>query len=82
MRAKEQVMGAKKHEAALRELARRKQDNEQARKRATAISAAPRVQVAKKGISAGVKSKNRHIQDFEKMKSGFRKRKGERIVIA
>ena len=70
-RVKETLMGAQKHEVALKELNKRRHDQLN-KKRATRPTG---VQVAAKGISTGVKSKNKHMQDFEKMKSGHKKRK-------
>lgn len=76
------IAGAKKHEAAMKEMARRK--NENSRKPAKmGVSGAARnaerqkVAVPTKGIAAGVKSKNKHLQEFENMKAKYRKRKGE-----
>lgn len=78
-RQKEQLMGAKKHEAALREMARRKHDNEASKKRGGVASSGhgAKVQLAKKGISAGQHTKNKHMAEFQNMKMGFRRRKGE-----
>jgi hypothetical protein len=75
-RAKEQILGAKKHEMALKEMARRKQESDAASKKRNIVTGPtiPKVQMAKKGISTGQKTKNKHMQDFESMKSGFRKR--------
>lgn len=35
-----------------------------------------KVTVPQKGIAAGQKSKNKHLQEFENMKAKYRKRKG------
>lgn len=76
-RMKEQMIGAKKHEDAMKEMVRRKQEQST---RKMGIAAASRNTKAPlppaKGIAAGLKNKNKHLQEFEKMKNGFRKRKG------
>jgi hypothetical protein len=84
-RIKEQQIGARKHEEAMKELARRKK--EQSVKggggggrgggghqgaASSRLSAMPPV----KGIAAGVRNKNKHLQDFEMLKQSHKKRKG------
>jgi hypothetical protein len=32
--------------------------------------------VPQRGIAAGVKNKNKHLQEFENMKASYRKKKG------
>ncbi len=71
----EKMMGAKKHEEAMREMARRK--TEQSSRKIAAARSNGRVQMPNRGIAAGVKSKNKHMQDFEKLKQGNKKRTGE-----
>ena len=81
--------GAKKHEAAMKEMARRK--NENSRKPGKAgnigISAAARntqkqkVVLPQRGIAAGVKNKNKHLQEFENMKAKYRQRKGNNLLL-
>ena len=73
-------MGAKKHEEAMREMARRKAETGR-RNRAPAAGAGGsggrnKVVAAGKGMSSGVRTKNKHLQDFERMKAGHKKRKG------
>jgi len=36
-----------------------------------------KVTVPQRGAAAGVKSKNKHLQEFENMKAKYRKRKGD-----
>jgi len=68
-RAKEERLGGKRHEEALSELNRRR--NEQQIQKRPPRGAA----MATKGASAGIKSKNKHLQDFEKLKSNFKKKR-------
>jgi hypothetical protein len=35
---------------------------------------------AKKGISSGIKTKNKHLAEFEKVKAGHKKRQGLRLT--
>jgi len=74
-RIKEQQLGARKHEEAMRELARRKkeQSSRPQQQAASRLSSVPPL----KGISAGVRNKNKHLQDFEVLKQGHKKRKEE-----
>lgn len=71
-RQKEQAMGAKRHEEAMMELNKRR--NEQQIQKRPARQAGGLL--GAKGASAGIRSKNKHLQDFEKLKSGFKKRRG------
>lgn len=67
----------KKHEAAMKEMARRK--NENSRKPAKiGISGAAhnKVVLPQRGIAAGVRNKNKHLQEFENLKTSYRKKKG------
>lgn len=74
-RIKEQQLGARKHEEAMRELARRKkeQSSRPQQQAAARLSAVPPL----KGLAAGIRSKNKHLQDFEALKQGHKKRKEE-----
>ena len=82
-RTKEQMLGQKRHEEAMREMARRKHESVQKGPAAAARNA--RIQrggraggiVPKKGISSGVRNKNKHLQDFENLKAGHKKRRGK-----
>ena len=40
---------------------------------------ATKVVAPARGIAAGVKSKNKHLQEFENMKNQYKKRKGESL---
>jgi hypothetical protein len=77
-RTKEQMIGQKRHEEAMKEMVRRKR--EQMTKK-TGINAAAqnskKVTMPARGIAAGVRTQNKHMQEFEKMKSGHNKRNGE-----
>lgn len=64
----------------MKEMARRK--NENSRKPAkmgisgAARNADKKVVLPGKGMAAGQKNKNKHLQEFENMKAKYRKRKG------
>ena len=73
-RGKVQSVGERKHEEAMLELQRRKQQMGRKAPASNPMRAA-------KGASSGIHSKNRHLQDFESMKSGFDKRKGKGICV-
>lgn len=75
-RAKEQITGAKKHEAALKEMARRKHEND-VRKRPAPSG---RVVLAKKGISTGQKTNNKYINEFKAAKDQFAKKRETRGI--
>jgi hypothetical protein len=77
-RLKEQQMGAKKHEEAMRELARRKKEQSSANRPMPPLNNNSRMAggAPSKGISAGIRSKNKHLQEFEMIKAGHKKRKG------
>jgi len=68
VRGKEQTVGRQRHEEAMGELNRRKQELNRRQQQ-------PPVR-ATKGASAGVKSSNRHMQDFNNIKKGYQKRNG------
>ena len=65
-RIREEVTGARKHQQALSELNRRR--NEQQIQKRPARGAAAR------GAASGVRTKNHHLQDFQNQKSKFKKR--------
>jgi hypothetical protein len=92
-RIREQQLGAKKHEEAMKELARRRK--EQGKHgggggggggalgggnggRGSQGAAAARLASIPplKGISSGVRNKNKHLQEFESLKQSHKKRKG------
>lgn len=75
VREKEQMIGQKRHEEAMKEMARRKQEQMQ-KKLGASAAAKNKVQAPAKGMASGVRSKNKHMQEFEKMKTGHNKRKG------
>ena len=70
LRAKETSAGAKRHEEAMNEIIKRR--HEMMRR---PDAKAKTVHVTK-GASAGIKTKNKHLQEFEQMKAGFQKKKG------
>jgi hypothetical protein len=69
VRAREIELGQKKHDTALKELNRRRNEQQ--------IQKRPRrgVKGVAKGISSGVRTKNRHMADFQKQKTDFRSKK-------
>jgi len=72
-RVKEVAVGSRRHEEAMRELNRRRNEQQ--------IQKRPPRQVAglmgnHRGAGAGIKTKNKHLHDFEKLKTGFKKRRG------
>jgi hypothetical protein len=69
---KEKVKGASKHEAALKELNRRRHEQQITRQRVPGRNAQP-----SKGAAAGIKNKNKHLQDFQNIKNGHNKRKDD-----
>jgi hypothetical protein len=79
-RQKEQLMGAKKHEEAMREMAKRKAEQLGRGIRRNPASQA-RSSLPAKGAAAGIRTKNKHLQEFQKMKSGFDKRKGGTLIF-
>lgn len=68
-RTKEESMGAKKHEQAMLEIRKRRVEQQLKSKAKKQVPGLP-----SKGASAGIKHKNKHLNDFEKMKSGNKKR--------
>lgn len=88
LRAKEQMMGARKHEEAMKEMARRKAENLKKGVPGAARNARLQQQQrsnarapAAKGASSGVRNKNRHLQDFEQMKNSHKKRRGMFVML-
>ncbi len=82
-RQAEKLLGAKKHEDAMRELARRKieqSSRKSASNRAAAGGASKLMQIPNKGIASGQKTKNKHMQDFERLKQNNKKRTGMCLV--
>ena len=83
-RIREQQIGAKKHEEAMKELARRRKEQGKhgggvgGGGRGSQGAAASRLASIPplKGISAGVRNKNKHLQEFESLKQSHKKRKG------
>ena len=87
-RIREQQMGAKKHEEAMRELARRRKEQGKhggggggggagAGRGSQGAAAARLASIPPlKGISSGVRNKNKHLQEFESLKQSHKKRKG------
>jgi len=71
-RAKEVAAGNRRHEEALRELNQRRAEG-LARSKPLA---GPGGRPPPKGASSGVRSKNRHMQEFNDIKNNHRKRKG------
>ncbi len=74
-REKEQMIGHKKHEEAMKEMQRRKQEQMQ-KKIGVQAAAKNATKAPAKGMGAGIRTKNKHMQEFEKMKSGNNKRRG------
>jgi hypothetical protein len=79
VRQKEINIGARKHEEAMREMNRRKTEQSQKRTTNDRQSNRNKVSIPSRGIAAGVHTKNKHLQEFQKAKSGFSKRKGNYI---
>lgn len=75
-RGRDQSLGRQRHEEAMGELNRRKQELNRRSQRA-----APPTVRATKGASAGVSTGNRHLQEFNNMKKGFQKR-NERVAAS
>lgn len=75
-RQKEQMIGQKRHEDAMREMAKRKAEQLQKK---TGINAAARntkrTTAPARGAAAGVKTNNKYMQEFNKMKNANNKRK-------
>lgn len=74
-RGKEQAAGGRRHDEAMKELNRRRNEQQIQKRPPRGIAAA----ALNRGAAAGIKSKNKHLQDFEKLKSGFKKRRGAEI---
>lgn len=67
IRVKEHELSKRRHEDALSELQKRRHDNQK--------HSRPLPPVAKKGASAGVKTNNKYMQDFQKLKQGHAKKR-------
>lgn len=65
-RVREEVAGARKHQQALTELNRRRNEQQ--------IQKRPPRGAAARGAASGVRTKNSHLQDFQNQKSKFKKR--------
>jgi len=82
-RAKEQLIGKKKHEEAMKEMARRKTETKQQKSAAMSSkvgtggrgAGGAKMAIPKKGIGAGIHNKNPHLQEFQQMKKGYQKRR-------
>ena len=69
--------GAKKHEAAVKEMARRKYEAVHKITKIGISSAAQNVVVVpSRGIGSGVHYKNKHLQELENLKTSYRRKKG------
>lgn len=77
-RQKEQKMGAKRHEEAMKELARRKQEN--STRKPVGRGGKGSVQLSK-GAGGGVRTKNKHLQEFENMKRDHGRRKEAAVKL-
>ena len=86
-RSKEVASGARKHDAAIREMQTRKSNisfghrtdaslhSTGGASRYTAASRTGPVQAPARGAASGAKTTNKYLQEFEKIKAGFSKRK-------
>lgn len=71
------ITAAKKHEAAMKEMARRKNENSRKpAKMGVGAAAQNRIVLPQRGMAAGVRTKNKHLQEFENLKTSYRKKKG------
>lgn len=76
LRAKEAAIGDRKHQQAMQEMQRRKQQQTNLTKGVAAAARNTNVAV-RKGAAAGVKTKNKHLQAFQADKKQFERRKGK-----
>ena len=67
-KGQELLAGQRRHEAAMNEMKRRKE--EASRRKPKEVQTRANI-----GASAGIKTKNRHMADFQNMKDGFNRRK-------
>lgn len=80
-RVKEASLGEKRHDDAMRELIRRRNEQQQPKKHrgvnggATGGANVAVVNKVARGAASGVKTKNRHLQELEKLKAGHQQRK-------
>ena len=88
LRAKEQVLGQRKHEAAMQDIQRRRAEQRQMERVRAAAAAqgtgrqVPANAVRGQGASSGLKFKNKHMQEFEKIKAGYNKKRGKIKIYA
>mmetsp|Transcript_38800 Transcript_38800/g.77295 ORF Transcript_38800/g.77295 Transcript_38800/m.77295 type:complete len:535 (+) Transcript_38800:178-1782(+) len=76
MRVQERNLGAKKHEAAVKEMARRKYEAvHKITKIGISAAAQNAVVVPSRGIGSGVHYKNKHLQELENLKTSYRRKK-------
>lgn len=74
--AKDKAAGIRRHEEAMKELARRREEQAAAGGRGRG-GRPPVGSKATIGVSAGIKTKNKHLSDFQNMRDGFSKRKDD-----
>lgn len=67
---RDQVAGNRRHEEAMKELARRR-----AEQVAKIKAGKPQLVRATVGVSAGIRTKNKHLSEFQNIKDGYLKRK-------
>jgi hypothetical protein len=80
-REKEVALGQQKHAQAMMEMQRRKQQQQQLSKGINAAARnAQRGGPVTKGAAAGVRTKNKHLQQFQMEKQQHQKRKGEAAI--
>lgn len=75
-RAKEDSLGAKRHDDAMKEIAKRRLEQVSMGKKKK-VGGPPAVQFPGKGASAGIKTKNKHLAEFEQVKLGHKRRKDD-----
>lgn len=72
-RMKEAVLGARRHEDAMKEIIRRRHELQQRPQ----LSTKPSGTRTTRGASSGVRSNNKYMRDFEKLKSGYERKRGK-----
>lgn len=81
-REKEAQIGQHKHQQAMAEMQRRKQQQQQLSKGVSAAARnAQRSVVPAKGAAAGVRTKNKHLQQFQMEKQQHQRRKGTSLPV-
>ena len=70
-RAKVMAAGARKHEQALQQM------NQRRAEQLTKARPAPVAYRTNQGVSSGIKTRNKHLQEFENIKKSYGKRKGK-----